>query len=104
MTVPLPARARIVVIGGGVIGTSVAYHLTKLGWTDVVLARAGPALLRHDLARGRPRRPAPRDARAAPGSCSTPPRCTRELEDETGLAHRLQALRRRHRGPHRRTG
>jgi len=32
-----PDRARVVIIGGGVIGTSVAYHLTKLGWTDVVL-------------------------------------------------------------------
>ena len=33
----LPARAQVVVIGGGVIGTSIAYHLTKLGVTDVVL-------------------------------------------------------------------
>ncbi len=33
----LPARARIVIIGGGVIGASVAYHLTKLGESDVVL-------------------------------------------------------------------
>ncbi len=38
---PLPARARVVVIGGGVIGTSVAYHLTKLGITDVVLVEQG---------------------------------------------------------------
>jgi 4-methylaminobutanoate oxidase (formaldehyde-forming) len=33
----LPARAQVVIIGGGVIGCSVAYHLTKLGWRDVVL-------------------------------------------------------------------
>jgi 4-methylaminobutanoate oxidase (formaldehyde-forming) len=33
----LPARAQVVVIGGGAIGTSTAYHLTKLGITDVVL-------------------------------------------------------------------
>ncbi|HUY61721.1 MAG TPA: FAD-dependent oxidoreductase, partial [Candidatus Dormibacteraeota bacterium] len=33
----LPARARVVVVGGGVIGANVAYHLAKLGWTDVVL-------------------------------------------------------------------
>ncbi len=33
----LPDKARVVIIGGGVIGCSVAYHLTKLGWKDVVL-------------------------------------------------------------------
>ncbi|SFD84897.1 4-methylaminobutanoate oxidase (formaldehyde-forming) [Sulfitobacter brevis] len=33
----IPTHARVVIIGGGVIGCSVAYHLTKLGWTDVVL-------------------------------------------------------------------
>ncbi|MEL7301639.1 MAG: FAD-dependent oxidoreductase [Pseudomonadota bacterium] len=32
-----PSHARVVIIGGGVIGCSVAYHLTKLGWQDVVL-------------------------------------------------------------------
>ncbi|WP_113424444.1 FAD-dependent oxidoreductase [Rhizobium cremeum] len=34
---PVPSRARAVIIGGGVSGCSVAYHLAKLGWTDVVL-------------------------------------------------------------------
>ena len=33
----VPPHARVVIIGGGVIGSSVAYHLTKLGWKDVVL-------------------------------------------------------------------
>ena len=37
MAIDLPKRARAVVVGGGVIGCSVAYHLTKLGWNDVVL-------------------------------------------------------------------
>src|SRR5712691_7339251 len=37
----LPSRARVVVIGGGVIGTSVAYHLVKRGWTDVLLLEQG---------------------------------------------------------------
>jgi heterotetrameric sarcosine oxidase gamma subunit len=34
-------RARVVIIGGGVIGTSVAYHLTRMGWTDVLLLEQG---------------------------------------------------------------
>jgi glycine cleavage system aminomethyltransferase T/glycine/D-amino acid oxidase-like deaminating enzyme len=33
----LPRRARVVIVGGGVIGCSVAYHLAHLGWQDVVL-------------------------------------------------------------------
>jgi dimethylglycine dehydrogenase len=33
----MKTQARVVVIGGGVIGCSVAYHLTKLGWSDVML-------------------------------------------------------------------
>ena len=41
LTTDLAARARVVIIGGGVIGTSVAYHLTKLGWTDVLLLEQG---------------------------------------------------------------
>ena len=32
-----PEQARVVIVGGGVIGCSVAYHLTRAGWTDVVL-------------------------------------------------------------------
>ena len=33
----LPKKARAVIVGGGVIGCSIAYHLGKLGWTDTVL-------------------------------------------------------------------
>jgi 4-methylaminobutanoate oxidase (formaldehyde-forming) len=33
----LPQRSRVVVVGGGIIGCSVAYHLAHLGWRDVVL-------------------------------------------------------------------
>ena len=35
--VTLPSHARAVVVGGGVIGTSVAYHLAIMGWKDIVL-------------------------------------------------------------------
>jgi glycine cleavage system aminomethyltransferase T/glycine/D-amino acid oxidase-like deaminating enzyme len=37
----LPSRARVVIIGGGVIGTSVAYHLAERGCTDVLLLEQG---------------------------------------------------------------
>ena len=37
MSIELPERASAVVIGGGATGSSVAYHLAKLGWSDVVL-------------------------------------------------------------------
>jgi len=33
----LPNNAKVVIIGGGVIGCSIAYHLAKLGWKDIVL-------------------------------------------------------------------
>src|SRR5258708_17116618 len=37
MTTSLPGRARVVIVGGGVTGCSIAYHLAHLGWTDVTL-------------------------------------------------------------------
>ena len=37
MSVEIPGSAQVVIIGGGAIGTSIAYHLSKLGCSDVVL-------------------------------------------------------------------
>lgn len=33
----MKSRYRVVIIGGGVVGASIAYHLTKLGWTDIAI-------------------------------------------------------------------
>src|SRR4051795_3539911 len=38
----LPTTARAVVIGAGIVGNSLAYHLAELGWTDLVLLDKGP--------------------------------------------------------------
>ncbi len=37
MSEQLPTQARVVIIGGGIVGCSVAYHLCKIGWKDVLL-------------------------------------------------------------------
>ena len=60
MSTTCPAKARAVIIGGGVSGCSVAYHLAKLGWTDIVLLERKQLTSRHDLACGRPDRPVAR--------------------------------------------
>ncbi len=44
----LPSSAQVVIVGGGIAGCSTAYHLAKMGITDVLLL---------DMARGRSRRP-----------------------------------------------
>ena len=36
-----PTQARVVIIGGGITGCSIAYHLARLGWTDIVLLEKG---------------------------------------------------------------
>jgi 4-methylaminobutanoate oxidase (formaldehyde-forming) len=33
----LPERARVVIVGGGIIGCSVGYHLAQMGWKDVII-------------------------------------------------------------------
>ncbi len=38
---PVPSQARVVIIGAGIVGCSVAYHLTLRGWTDVVVVEQG---------------------------------------------------------------
>ena len=41
LTSQVPSSCRAVVVGGGVIGASVAYHLSRLGWKDIVLLEQG---------------------------------------------------------------
>jgi len=73
----LPTHARVVIIGGGVIGCSIAYHLGKLGWSDVVL------LERHQLTSG--------TTWHAAGLLTT----LRDTETQTRLAQYTQDLYRR---------
>ncbi len=35
-------QTQVVIIGAGIAGSSVAYHLTRLGWTDIVVVDQGP--------------------------------------------------------------
>src|SRR5207342_189360 len=37
----LPGRARVVIIGAGIVGNSMAHHLARLGWRDIVLIEKG---------------------------------------------------------------
>src|SRR3984893_5285757 len=38
----MPDRARVAIIGAGIVGCSGAYHLTQLGWRDIVVLDQGP--------------------------------------------------------------
>src|SRR3989442_7261357 len=37
MSSQLPSETRVVIVGGGIVGCSIAYHLTEFGWNDVVV-------------------------------------------------------------------
>lgn len=37
MDIEIPTRAQVVVVGGGIVGASIAYHLTRRGWPDVLI-------------------------------------------------------------------
>ncbi len=37
MNQPIPTQSRVVIVGGGIVGCSVAYHLAQLGWNDIVV-------------------------------------------------------------------
>src|SRR3712207_9243137 len=39
---PLPRSARVVVIGAGIVGSSLACHLARLGWSEIVQLDKGP--------------------------------------------------------------
>src|SRR5258705_10484927 len=41
-TSSLPTTARAVIVGAGIVGNSLAFHLAELGWTDIVLLDKGP--------------------------------------------------------------
>ena len=77
---PLPERARIVVIGGGILGCSIAYHLTAMGETDVVL------LERFELTDG-----ATWHAAGLVGQLRSSRNVTRMLEHSVELYDRLEA-------------
>ena len=49
MPAKIPSQAQVVIIGGGIVGCSVAYHLCKLGWKDVVLLERKTYCIRNFL-------------------------------------------------------
>ena len=90
-----PAKARAVVIGCGIVGNSLAYHLTRLGWTDVVQIDKGPAAEPRRLDRARVELHLP--GRPLEGDDAAHARVAAAVHRD-GRQHRV----RRHRGrPHR---
>ena len=79
-TTVVPSQARIVIIGGGIIGCSIAYHLTAMGETDVVL------LEQHQLTDG-----ATWHAAGLVGQLRSSRNTTRMLEHSVELYGRLEA-------------
>ena len=77
---PVPSQAKIVIIGGGIIGCSIAYHLTVMGETDVVL------LEQHQLTDG-----ATWHAAGLVGQLRSSRNTTRMLEHSVELYGRLEA-------------
>ena len=49
----LPKTTKVVIIGGGIAGCSVAYHLAKQGWKDIVLLERDQLTSGNNLARSR---------------------------------------------------
>ena len=88
----LPTQARVVIVGGGIVGASTAYHLAKLGVKDVVLLEQGKLTCGTTwhaaglVGQTRATRNATRMSRYGIELYSS-------LEQETGLAEQLQVPR-----------
>ena len=50
----LPKNARVVIVGGGIVGCSTAYHLARLGWSEIVLLERAKLTSGLDVSRRRP--------------------------------------------------
>ena len=76
----LPSHAQVVIIGGGVGGASIAYHLTLMGWKDVVLLERHESNRRFHLALG-----------GAGGPMRSDANLTRMMHYSTDLYRKLKA-------------
>ena len=92
----LPTQARIVIVGGGIAGCSTAYHLAKLGHTDVLLLEQGQLTCGTTwhaaglVGQMRPNRNMTRDEQVRH-------RAVRHARSRDGPGHRLEAMRQRQR-------